>query len=275
MSTSASSSPAALSLGDRMKAYEAVSRSSLPPHAFTIIRVDGRAFHSYTRGLQRPFDAAFAADMDFTAAQLCREVSGTVLAYVQSDEISLVVADTKSDVTQQWFGGVHAKLCSVSASVATAALNVRRPPATLGAAALFDARAFVLPSRAEVAAYLVWRQRDARKNAVSSAAQSLFSHTQLHGLHTDALIELMASQQVRFDDYPPGFISGRVVTRQTRQEVVEFTHSRTGVVHTTQALRSHWEPEAAPEFTFGPAGWLAEVLPPDYVNLAAEADRAL
>src|SRR5690348_5426948 len=132
-------------LGDRMKRYEAAYRSTLPRRTYTLIRVDGRSFHSYLRSAGKPFDETFMADMDAVAEALCAEITGSVLAYTQSDEISLLVTDFAIEQTEPWFGGVVAKQLSISAALATAVLNERRP----GARALFDSRVFTLSDPVE------------------------------------------------------------------------------------------------------------------------------
>lgn len=43
-------------LAKRMKKYEAVSKNVLMRRTPVIIRVDGRAFHTFTKGFQKPFD---------------------------------------------------------------------------------------------------------------------------------------------------------------------------------------------------------------------------
>lgn len=93
-------------LGDRMKGYEAVTRAVLPRRTYTIIRVDGRSFHSYLSGAVKPYDFGFMAEMDEVALALCKEISGAQFAFVQSDEISVLVTDFASNGTQPWFGGV-------------------------------------------------------------------------------------------------------------------------------------------------------------------------
>jgi tRNA(His) guanylyltransferase len=90
------------SLGDRMKRYEAVTQSALPRRTYTVIRVDIRAAHVYLRAADRPFDYEFMADMDATAEAMCAEISGAVLAYAQSDEISILATDFDSHGTEPW-----------------------------------------------------------------------------------------------------------------------------------------------------------------------------
>src|SRR5262245_7521451 len=121
-------------LGKRMKRYEAASQTVLPRRTYTIVRVDGKAFHSYLRDGQRPYDETFMAHMDQVAIALCEEISGAVFAYAQSDEISVLIVDFQSPGTEPWFAGEVQKIVSISAAVATAALGALRP----GRRALFD-----------------------------------------------------------------------------------------------------------------------------------------
>jgi tRNA(His) guanylyltransferase len=245
-------------LGDRMKAHEAVTRQILPARCWTIIRVDGRSFHQYLRGSERPFDEAFMADMDAVAEALCTEMAGAVFAYTQSDEISVLLTDFGSAGTQPWFGGVLAKQVSIAASLATAVLNERRP----GKRALFDARVFTLADPTEVANYFLWRQRDAVRNSISMAAQSKFSHRQLHGVNTGAMQELLWSEHgINWDHYPAGCKRGRVTVRRAGEREVTYVDKRTRAEQTTVATRSWWETSGAPHFTTYPGGWLAQTIP--------------
>lgn len=224
------------SLGDRMKTYEAVTRAVLLPHSLTVLRVDGRAFHSYLRRAEKPYDFDFMADMQAVAEALCREVSGTVFAYGQSDEISLLISDVDPQ-SQPWFGGVVQKMASVAASVATAALCSRRDGSPQ-----FDARVFTVPSWAEAANYVIWRQRDAVRNSISMAGQAKFSAKQLHGVPTDQMQQLLWSHYgINWNDYPDAAKRGWVLTREVREAEVSYVDKRTGTEQTTVAGRTFWE----------------------------------
>lgn len=241
-----------------MKRHEVAFRTVLPRRTYTLLRVDGRAFHSYLRGAAKPFDEAFMADMDAVAEALCAEITGTAFAYTQSDEISLLVADFATENTEPWFGGVVAKQLSVSAALATAVLNERRP----GRRALFDARVFTLADPVEVANYFLWRQRDAVRNSVSMAAQAHFSHRRLHGVSTAGMQELLWSEAaVNWNDYPDGCKRGRLTVRRTGERPVEYVDKRTNETVQTMAVRSWWETAPAPRFTSEPVGWLAKIIP--------------
>lgn len=235
-------------LGDRMKSYEAVTRSMLLPHSYTILRVDGRAFHSYLRKARKPYDEDFIADMQRVGAVLCREASGAVFAYGQSDEISLLLSDVEPQ-SQPWFGGVVQKMASVAAGVATAALMTERGLAGLPH---FDARVFTLPSLTEVGNYFIWRQRDAVRNSISMAAQAKFSQSQLHGVNTDQMQDMLWLQYgINWNDYPDACKRGWVVTRSVREAEVTYTDRRTREEMTTVAERTFWEATGAPHFVLG------------------------
>jgi tRNA(His) guanylyltransferase len=243
-------------LGNRMKTYERVTRTVLPPRTHTIVRADGRAFHTYLRDSVKPFDHDFVADMDRVATELCEQVTGTVFAYTQSDEISLLLTDFGGRDTQAWFGGEVQKIVSTVAAIATAALCARRP----GRLATFDARVFTVADPAEVANYFVWRQRDAVRNSIAMAAQAHFPHRRLQGVHTGGMQEMLWSEAgVNWNDYPAGVRRGRVVTKAHGEKEFTFTHKRTGEEKTGTALRSWWEVRDAPHFTV-PA-LLADTIP--------------
>ncbi len=245
-------------LGDRMKGYERVTQAVLPRRTYTLLRVDGKAFHSYLRGAARPYDETFMADMDAVAEALCAEISGSVFAYVQSDEISVLAVDFAGAGTQPWFGGEVQKWCSVAASVATATLNARRP----GRLALFDARVFTVGDPVEVANYCIWRQRDAVRNSIAMAAQAVFPHQRLHGVNSGQAQELLFTEKgINWNDYPAGCKRGRVVVRASGERTVTFVHKRTGAEETVTAMRSWWEAQPAPHFTPAPDGFLATTIP--------------
>lgn len=245
-------------LGDRMKRYEAAYRSTLPRRTYTLLRVDGRSFHSYLRGAVKPFDEAFMADMDAVAEALCAEITGSVFAYTQSDEISLLVTDFASEQTEPWFGGVVAKQVSISAALATAVLNERRPDGR----ALFDSRVFTLSDPVEVANYFLWRQRDAVRNSIAMAAQARFSHRELHGVSTGGMQELLWSEHgINWNDYPDGCKRGRIAVRHVGERAVEYVDKRSNETVNTIAVRSWWETSPAPHFTTEPGSWLARTIP--------------
>jgi tRNA(His) 5'-end guanylyltransferase len=232
--------------------------------------VDGKAFHSYTRGMERPFDTGLTDDLNTVASALCEHCQGAQFAYVQSDEVSVLLTDFAEVGSEAWFDGNLQKIVSVAASIATATFNAaqlarRQPEATsraLPAPAHFDARAFTIPDPIEVENYFIWRQQDATRNSISMAAQAHFSSKQLHGKSTDQLQELLWSErQVNWNDYPDGFKRGRAVVRaQTRADIV-YTDKRTGEQRLAEGVeRSIWEIVAPPVFT-KERTWLSSRIP--------------
>lgn len=216
-------------LGDRMKGfYEDRTRYLLPRRTFTVIRVDGKAFHTFTRGMERPFDYRLASVMDATAKGLCTDIQGAKMAFVQSDEISVILTDFDDINTDAWFDGNIQKMVSVAASIATLRFNRAAPPSWGGA--LFDARVFTIPALVEVENYLIWRQQDATRNSIQMVAHAHFSHKEMHGLNTAMLQEkLFQERGINWDATPVGFKRGRTLRRPT-QWVVEdppiFTQDR-------------------------------------------------
>jgi tRNA(His) guanylyltransferase len=246
-------------LGDRMKdSYENRARVMLPRRTYTIIRLDGKCFSGYTRGLDRPYDQQLMDDMTATAEYLCQEIAGARLAYTQSDEISILLTDFATPQTQPWFDGNVQKLVSISASLATARFNQLRP----GRLAFFDSRAFTIPDPVEVGNYFVWRQKDATRNSISMAAQALFSHKQLHGKSSSDMQEMMWSERgVNWNDYDPRFKRGTAVWPEVRRGDVEYTNTRTGEKGVAQDVERHvWITGAAPIFT-ADNGFLATHIP--------------
>lgn len=203
------------SLGDRMKSvYENRTRYQLPGRTYIIIRIDGKAFHSYTKGLIRPFDKDLIEDMDSTAIHLCKNIMNCQFAYVQSDEISLLLTDFITTDTQAWFDNNLQKICSVSASLATGAFNKKRYARGITKDAYFDSRVFSIGSKSEVANYFLWRQQDATRNSISSVAQSLFSQKELHGVSTKEMQELVFQKAgINWDKYDPKLKRGRWIEK--------------------------------------------------------------
>ena len=184
--------PDKTSLGTRMKeSYENRTKQFLTRRIPTVIRLDGKAFHTYTRGLNKPFDEGLIEDMQETTKFLCENIQGCKLGYTQSDEITLVLTDYDNLNTSAWFDYNVQKMTSISASIATAKFNELRSrrsydeskgtitPYTKSQLAFFDSRVFQIPEKEEVLNCLIWRQRDAEKNSVAMLAQSLYSHKEL------------------------------------------------------------------------------------------------
>lgn len=236
-------------LGSRMKEhYEHRARYYLPRRTYTVIRCDGRAFHTYTRDLERPFDEQFMDDMITTASFLCREVAGTALAYTQSDEISLILTDFATPGTEAWFNGNVAKMVSIAASLATAKFNQLRPG---GGLATFDARAFTIPDPTEVTNYLIWRQQDWTRNSVSMLAQNYFSSNELHGKSNDEMQEMLwQSCGVNWNDNKDRTKRGTVIAPRVTVSSATWKDLPTGKTHTAEAVeRRSWRVETPPVFT--------------------------
>jgi len=237
--------------GDPFKDRERNHRVFLDDTEFAVIRLDGRAFHTYCKDLDYPFDEQFMADMDATAKAVTGALTGARLTYVQSDEISVVLTAWRPGVPatgaeQLMFGGNVQKLVSITASVASATFNQLRPN---GGLALFDARAFTLPARADVTSYFAWRQSDARRNSLSMLARSVFSSKELHGVSSTGQRTLLRDRGYNPDALPDGFRNGRVVVPVAHSATTTFTDGRSGETRTVEYERRSLDITVAPNFT--------------------------
>lgn len=219
------------SLGDRMKEYyENRSKTYLTRRTPVIIRLDGKAFHSFTKGFKRPYDEIFHEAMNNTMKYLCANIQGCKLGYTQSDEITLLLTDYTTLTTDAWFGYGVQKMCSVAASMATLMFNRYFRDAinkkftdtiedfdyfkTLSLArdkgAMFDARCFNIP-REEVINCFIWRQQDATRNAIQMLGQTHFTHKELQGKSCNDIqdmLMLVLQKGINFNDMPTEFKRG-------------------------------------------------------------------
>lgn len=238
-------------LGDRMKTYENVTRTHLVRRMPVIIRIDGKAFHTFTKGFGKPFDEVMVKSMQDTMKYLCENVEGCVLGYTQSDEITLVLCDYKKLTSQAWFDNNIQKMCSVSASMATMAFNrfffeeikkfgeehklscmaiFNNPKNEITKlhdaywkayhkGAMFDSRVFNIPKE-EVNNCLLWRQLDATRNSIQAVAQVNFSPKQLHGKNCNELQEMLFQEKsINWSDYETHLKRGSCCIKTTRQIV--------------------------------------------------------
>ena len=229
-------------LGKRMKEfYEARARTYLPRRTPVAIRIDGKAFHTFTRGFQKPFDEVLGNSMVRTMEYLCKNIQGCVFGYTQSDEITLLLIDYKQLNSEAWFDYQTQKMCSIAASMATMAFNrffveevehycsneyincagfndVNRvysleelktvDPALYAyhtgivKGAVFDARVFSIPKE-EATNLVYWRQLDATRNSIQMVGQANFSHKELQGKSCSMIQDMLLTQRdINWNDYP-------------------------------------------------------------------------
>jgi tRNA(His) 5'-end guanylyltransferase len=198
------------SLGDRIKRYESVSSPKLLPRTPLFIRVDGKAFHSWTRALDRPFDGSFIRAMVQAARYTAAEMQGFKLGYVQSDEATFMLSDYDSEQSQGWFGYELNKIVSVSASLFAAAFNTSVCGAVAGKLATFDSRAFSVPLD-DAPNVFVWRQKDWGRNSVQMLTRAHFSHRELTGKKTSDMHEMLHSKGINWADLPAQLKNGTFI----------------------------------------------------------------
>lgn len=214
-------------LGNRMKGYEDVSRIYLMKRMPVILRIDGKAFHSFTKGLEKPF-STFLADCFWEASKyVAKEMMGVKVAYHQSDEVSFLLTNYHKLTTESWFDNNLQKMVSVAASLFTYKFN-ELTRGVIDKPALFDCRAFVLPKE-EVNNYFIWRQQDASKNSISMVAQSQFSHKSLQGLNGSQMQDKLFNEKgINWNDLPTWQKRGVCITKvQYNKETEQGAAMRT------------------------------------------------
>jgi tRNA(His) guanylyltransferase len=207
-------------LGDRIKTnFEDALRIRLPRRTHVVIRIDGRRFHTFTKTLQRPYDRRLADALDTAALALAPEMSGCRLGFGQSDEYSFLLTDFASEHENMWFDGNVQKIVSVAASIFTAHFTVAFGPVAFGlgasAPAAFDARVMVIPRRADVEQYFIWRQQDATANSLNMLSSAHYSHAELLGKSTAEKHDLLHAKGINWSHAETSFKRGRVIRPAT------------------------------------------------------------
>ena len=251
------------SLGDRMKEnYENRAKTYLVRRMPVIIRLDGKAFHTFTRGMKKPYDEIFHNTMNATMKYLCENIQGCKLGYTQSDEITLLLTDYDTIDTDAWFDNNVQKICSVSASMATMAFNKYLRENTeryfmehswdedylgifslaITKGAMFDSRCFNIPKE-EVTNCFIWRQQDATRNAIQMLGQCNFSHKELHGKSCNDIQDMLMLQRgINFNDMPTEFKRGVCCRKDENggwvldKEIPIFTQDRNYVDNTFKVV---------------------------------------
>ena len=200
----------------RMKEYESPYNLVLPKRIPMVIRVDGRVFRQFLETAKKPIDERVKISMDNVAVKLVENVEGAVLAYVQSDEVSVLVINYKTLDYEPWFNNELQKLVSISASIATLAFNDKWKEVNLitKKSAMFDSRVFLLPKE-EVCNYFIFRQKDWSRNSVQMVARSEFDHSKLFGKSGSEMQEMLFKEKgINWNDLPTWQKRGRVVYKE-------------------------------------------------------------
>lgn len=216
-------------LGVRMKTfYEQIPKTKLMRRCPVALRIDGKAFHTFTRRFQKPFDEVLIKSMQETMKYLCENIQGCVFGYTQSDEITLILVDYKKLTSSAWFDYEVQKICSIAASMATMAFNkafvkeVKKYSFELSMGihtdeerrlldiydkaidkgAMFDARCFNIPKE-EVTNLVYWRQLDASRNSIQMVGQACFSHKELQNKSCNDIQDMLMTQKgINWNDLP-------------------------------------------------------------------------
>ena len=242
-------------LGTRMKTYEKAGHSCFIKQVPVIIRIDGKAFHTYTRGMKKPFDERISEAMWETTKYLCATMAGCKVGYTQSDEITLMFINDENTKSNPIYNNNKTKLESISASKATVRFNqvmlqfLLEDMVKNGATpqdisdtlimqkewAEFDSRAFAIPKH-EAINNFIWRQQDAVKNSISMVAQANFSHKSLQGLNgIDMKKRLQHENNIEWDALPTWQQRGAVIMKTKKTRTATYNGN------TFTVMRNVWE----------------------------------
>lgn len=206
-------------LGDKHKKYEAFTESVLMPWLPVVVRLDGRSFHTFTKGLKRPYDARMSEVMIETTKYLL-DKTGADIGYCQSDEITIAFSNeygTGNEECTMMFSGRVQKIVSIFASIASVRFNqliAEKIPEKSHLMPVFDARVFQYPSLALAAETFLWRETDATRNSLSMAVQSLYNHKDCMGAGFKKKHDMLYAKGVNWNDYPAFFKRGTYVAKR-------------------------------------------------------------
>lgn len=215
-------------LDSRMKNYE--KKYELPINLPVIIRVDGRAFHTLTHGMEKPFDNIFIDMMNTIGLKLCDEIQNCRLAYLQSDEISFLVYNGIGSTT--WFGNEIQKMCSISASIASVVGTkyiLDNIPRKSDAIISFDSRAFIMPPK-EVVNYFLWRQEDWERNSLQMLTRKHYSQKDMENKNCEDMHEMLHEKEDNWNNLPTYLKRGRCIVRKPEEISVSNDHFEGNVI---------------------------------------------
>ena len=255
-------------LGMRMKNnYESIPKARLMRRTPVAIRIDGKAFHTFTKGFEKPFDMVLIKSMQQTMKYLCENIQGCVFGYCQSDEITLILVDYQTLTTDAWFDYEVQKICSISASMATMAFNkffaenvddyrfskweiskyeeeteeyIKTLSTAVEKGAMFDARCFNIPKE-EVTNLIYWRQLDATRNSIQMVGQANFSHKELQNKSCNMIQDMLHEQKgINWNDFPTVCKRGTACIKKYEEEghCVVYCGKPTGFV--VDKVNSKW-----------------------------------
>ena len=230
-------------LKEKCDYFRSISDYRLVPNSYIIAMLDGRKFSSLIKNkYEKPFDNVFIDMMNETAKYLLQNIQGAKFAYVQSDEISILITDFDTPQTDAFFSYRLCKMQSIMASMAASKFNqlalrneimktcytpelttydtLKHIDKVITGKKLveFDCKCWNVPNANEAYCHFLWRQHDCVRNSKQQAAQTYLPHKSLVGLDTDAQVKLLLDEKgINWNDYESGKKYGRLITKELMQ----------------------------------------------------------
>lgn len=251
-----------MNLKEKSKFFQIKRDYEINTDGYILAHIDGRSFSKMVKNkFNKPFDDSFIEMMNQTAEYLCENVQACHLAYVQSDEITLLLKKNNPD-GDVFFGGRLCKMQSIIASLATAKFNqlmtiynitknnyffTKEDTAdtiydivdavdVINTMPLyqFDCKVWDVPTANDAMAWFLFRNIDCIRNSKQQAAQSYLSHKELMGLHTDDQIDLLLEKTgIDWNSYKDGEKYGRLIYKveeefetEIKGEIVKYKRNK-------------------------------------------------
>jgi Uncharacterized conserved protein len=216
-------------LKQKCEYYRSLTDYKLMPNTYVLAMVDGHRFSKLIKNkFDKPFDDLFIKMMNETAKYLCENIQGVKFAYTQSDEISIVITDFDTPMTDSYFSFRLCKMQSLIAAMATAKFNqmyaklandykgfgLKKFDMKEYPTYTFDCKVWTVPIANDAYAWFLYRQTDCIKNSKAQTAQTYLSHKELVGLTSDEMIAKLKNEKgIDWYDFENGKKYGRLIRK--------------------------------------------------------------
>lgn len=212
-------------LGDKHKKYEGMNQQYFMPMLPIMVRLDGKAFHTFTKGLARPYDARMSHCMA-VAAKAVLEITQGLIAYTQSDEITVIIPAQEN----MFYGGRRDKINSVLAAAASVAFNKAiaiHIPEKAHLDPVFDCRSWQYPTDDLCVESLLWRETDATRNSLTMACSAVYKQHELQHKGFVDQHNMLHEKGINWNNYPNFFKRGSYFAkRKFTKQIDEVTWNK-------------------------------------------------
>lgn len=188
-------------LENRMRTYE--EKSHFIKRIPVIVRIDGKSFKNFTKqevfyiNEKYDFSNIIIDGLVFAANNCLESGNNAKCAYIQSDEISILLTDFDYLNTEPLFNYDKEKIISYFTSVVSNSFNdymnlFRKSNSIIRPIKIanFLTKAHNYPED-DVVNYFVWRQQDAIRNSISKFCRNFYSDNEMHCKNQSNMHEML------------------------------------------------------------------------------------